>query len=69
MQDKYGYTLQRLADVYGDKEKESYRYYAYKLDLLKLPSEIQNQLLNARSKINETHCRHICKLLNKVKLQ
>ena len=37
------------------------------MQLLELPDEVLTQV--SSNQIYETHCRHICKLLNKAKLQ
>jgi len=66
MQDRYGekvYSTRELAKKYSN----NHMYYQRKLELLELPETVNTCLQNG--KINETHCRHICKLLNRDKLQ
>ena len=66
MQDKYGkkaYSTRKLAIKYG----MVHNYYVRKLNLLELPEQVVHQCTT--NKLSETHCIHICKLLNKVKLQ
>ena len=57
-QQKYDLSTRQLAEKYG----ESHQYYKLKLELLELPETVNLSLQNGQ--ITETHCRHICKLLN-----
>jgi len=65
MQDKYKYSTRVLAKKYAGE----FSYYARKLQLLELPNEIQKVLGRPNTNLTQEHCRHICKLLNKDKLQ
>jgi len=65
-QKKYKLSSRQMAEKYGkDGKGESYKYYQRKLILLELPKEVQNQVGTSMSQISETHCIHICKLLNR----
>jgi len=63
MKEKYKYSTRDLSKKYGEGET----YYKYKLYLLDLPSEIVTRVTN--NELTETHCRHICKLINEEKLK
>jgi ParB family chromosome partitioning protein len=62
-QEDYDLSTRKLAEKYGDSRE----YYRIKLSLLDLPDDVTTQVVNGQ--LSETHCRHICKLLNKDKLQ
>lgn len=64
-QDRYGYSTRDLLEKYGG---DHHSFYARKLNLLDLPLEIQDKLSHQCDKITETHCIHICKLVNKKEL-
>jgi len=63
MKDKYDYTVRNLSERYGEGDA----YYKYKLQLLELPDKVVTQVTS--NQISETHCRHICKLVNEEKLK
>ena len=65
MKEKYDYTVRNLSERYGMGKS----YYHQKLELLELPEKIINQLSARADSLTETHCRHICKLVNEEKLK